>query len=811
MPPVSVQVEPSLDVETPADKAWRRWRGRCARALRRPVTWFLVLGLALTMAYVRQSWPPVFTASPYAHGDGSYYFAYLRSLAFDRDVNFGNDYAMLGNQFGYGVNATTGRAENVFTIGPAVMWMPFAAVGQAVVRAGNAWGGAWEAPDGTGPRFQRIVFFGSVVFGVLALALAFSLAAPLWGPRLAFVAVVGMATGTPLLWFMLRQPSYSHAAAALAVAAFVALWYRTQQARGPASWAALGALLGIAMLVRPQEVTHAILPLADWLALAIAAARRRDGKALARLIGVGLLFVAAAVVAFVPQMLAWRSIYGHALTIPQGGGFMLWGSSRFGAVLFSSRAGLFAWHPLTLLACLGLVGLSLSRRTPVPARRLARLGLLAIAAQAYVNGAASDWWGGWAFGGRRFLDCTVYLAFGLTAALAKLPRIWEWVTRRCKPALPVLAVAAFAFFNWQLMDDYLMSRAAHAAPQPMKPIWQRAMITAMDALYAAVGNVGSAPANWWFALRAGASPERYDVAAGHDLFATGGTAQARLTDDRHAMGGFGEPSNFQGRPCRWVEGTRATWVFALRKPGNFSGRVEVAAAAAGTRVTMRVGGRIVANHVLASSAWTELPVEIPRVAVTAGINYVEIEQSAPAPGPWPIGTTGVHLPWEFSADSAGYHAGNRASVTVVGDDPLEAPDRGVTAFRLDGRRPGAARLGSYDTFGDDGAAAALKRTIDGLQPGTIVAVVARDDASRRWNAQGDEALRALGGKETLMGRYRASYALIGVKGAAPGQAMETWSPAGPAHIDVGRVAAERKRGTAWGAVTLTEAPPTVAP
>src|SRR5438067_5796303 len=59
--------------------------------------------------------------------DGFYYYAYLRSLMFDRDVDFTNDYRMLG--LGDKANlfqpTVTGHAHSAWTIGPAIVWSPF--------------------------------------------------------------------------------------------------------------------------------------------------------------------------------------------------------------------------------------------------------------------------------------------------------------------------------------------------------------------------------------------------------------------------------------------------------------------------------------------------------------------------------------------------------------------------------------------------------------------------------------------------------------------------------------------------------------
>ena len=66
--------------------------------------------------------------------DGFYYFAYLRSLAFDHDVDFMNDYRMLGlGDKTYLFQPTrTGHAESAWTIGPAIVWSPFFAAGHVV-------------------------------------------------------------------------------------------------------------------------------------------------------------------------------------------------------------------------------------------------------------------------------------------------------------------------------------------------------------------------------------------------------------------------------------------------------------------------------------------------------------------------------------------------------------------------------------------------------------------------------------------------------------------------------------------------------
>src|SRR5262249_29256120 len=90
--------------------------------------------------------------------DGFYYFAYLRSMAFDRDVDFTNDYRMLG--LGTKTNlfapTPTGHAQSAWTIGPAIVWSPFFAVGHLVAKRLHA-SGSDVSVDGTSFPYRQAV------------------------------------------------------------------------------------------------------------------------------------------------------------------------------------------------------------------------------------------------------------------------------------------------------------------------------------------------------------------------------------------------------------------------------------------------------------------------------------------------------------------------------------------------------------------------------------------------------------------------------------------------------------------------------
>jgi hypothetical protein len=185
---------------------------------------------------------------------------------------------------------------------------------------------------------------------------------------------------------------------------FVYVWLKTRDRQDFGRFVWLGLLAGLASLVRWQDAIVLILP---GLELTWLLAKRRI--TLAAGIPRGLVVFAGVALMLMPQLLAWRSIYGEFLVMPQGESFMRWTAPEVGAVLFSLRHGLFSWTPAVLVAVIGFALL---------VRRDALLGsatILLLIVAIYINAAVSDWWAGAAFGARRFIGYTVFFALGFAA------------------------------------------------------------------------------------------------------------------------------------------------------------------------------------------------------------------------------------------------------------------------------------------------------------------------------------------------------------------------------------------------------------
>ena len=128
---------------------------------------------------------PAVTARLYS-SDEVQYFSYLRSIWFDRDVSFENEYryfydhniAQSGGYYETFLVRETGagRRVNYGTIGCALLWSPFYGIAHLWTRATGG------VADGFSPPYIRAVAYGSAFYGFLAVLLSIR-AARLVGER----------------------------------------------------------------------------------------------------------------------------------------------------------------------------------------------------------------------------------------------------------------------------------------------------------------------------------------------------------------------------------------------------------------------------------------------------------------------------------------------------------------------------------------------------------------------------------------------------------------------------------------------------
>ena len=403
---------------------------------------------------------PAVTTRLYA-SDEVEYFAWLHSIAFDRDADFQNEYQHF---YDAGVSRSTefhetflerttesGRRINYTTPGSALLWAPFYAIGHGVALATGA------PADGFSRPYIASVAYGSACYAFLAVLLSALVARRVVGRGIG--ASLCVAAGTPLLFYAYLAPGFGHATSAFAVSLFVWTWIRVRDRWSAGGAVALGLCGGLMALVREQDLFLVIGPAVDFV-MAWAGARAAARGAARPSVATALAGAVAFLTAYAPQLFAYAAVNGHPGPTETAARKMTWTAPHALSVLFSPEHGLFAWTPLALVSIVGLIVLwrrgpggasSADRVDDRDARRIAGLALLMIALQAYSSGSVESWTVSGSFGQRRFVAITPLLVLGLAALWSRVRAGWP---RRALVAAVLLCV----WWNLGLMAQFGLNR-----------------------------------------------------------------------------------------------------------------------------------------------------------------------------------------------------------------------------------------------------------------------------------------------------------------------------------------------------------------
>jgi hypothetical protein len=547
------------------------------------------------------------------NGDGIMYYVYVRSLLKDGDVDLANEYAHYGldSRGDLAVPTKTGLRRSIFSVGPAVVWTPFFLLGEGIARAQQALGAAADL-SGYGPAHRNAVALGSLLYGFLAVLLIHELLRRHFAAGTALGAALLAWAATFLPWYMVQQPTMSHAASACAAALVVWLWERRRDGRGAWGCFLLGLSLGVAMCIRWQNGVLLLLPGVD-LARRLWSERRVSA---ATSVGASCLLAGALIGAF-PQMAAWKALYDMWLLPypPHGTDFVRLDHPFTLQTFFSSRHGLLSWTPVFWACYLGFLPL-LRRRTALALTLLPPLAIMS-----YVNVCSGDWWAGASFSNRRFDSLLPLLAFGLAAALDSL--------RRMLAARPgaALALLALPLVVWNLLLAEQVRRGL--VPRDDTVAFPVLVGNAARILADAVGSPTTWPASWLFAWRHARPPSQYDLLVGRYLFYRqnnlGGHVELGAPGDEALLGeGWGPVETRDGVGSRALRG-RARVFAPLDVPEDLELRVRAAASPAG-ELAVSVNGRD-AGRVFVGEAWSEGRLRLPGALWRRELNEVALEST----------------------------------------------------------------------------------------------------------------------------------------------------------------------------------------
>ncbi|MBI1389292.1 MAG: hypothetical protein GC154_12675 [bacterium] len=344
--------------------------------------------------------------------DLAFYYSFGHSLVYDCDFYFGDEFSAFPFAPHELYRTPGGPPANDWPMGAGVIWTPLIALA-AIIRPLSA---ACGAPVQTGGfswlDYWTVTYGASLIYGFGGIWLSYYVVRNEgYSTRTSLWAAALIAAGSSVTYHLYVNSADSHPPSAFFIALYLLAWQRYRTAPSAAvAWMG-GLALGLAALVRPHNALFALTPLLDGL---LNQRRRNESGEIVFPFNIRHLALtgAGAAIAFAPQLMVWKTLYGSWLAIPRSGD-VRWLHPHLYDMLFSDFHGMISWSPLFGLAILGLF--VQRRHWPY---------LVPLLLTIYVYACNIAWWAGGSFGNRRMVSCAPIFILGLAALFDVMPKIW---------------------------------------------------------------------------------------------------------------------------------------------------------------------------------------------------------------------------------------------------------------------------------------------------------------------------------------------------------------------------------------------------
>lgn len=563
----------------------------------------------------------IFANDPNAHSpgsDGAYSWLWARSIVFDGDIDFANDYKLCGDPLRQGVDRGTGRLDNPFYLGPALFWAPVLATLRAFLHVSPEIASHAHACKGPLTMWPLAL---APVLGALAIWFGYRAARRFANDGPAALAAVAFALGSSLYAYATVLPSYSHVYATLATSALVLVALRAGEA--PMSlgrWVHVGIWLGIAILQRPTNVIFGLIPAAvAFLHL------RHHLRSL--FVALGVVGISALPFVLV-QLAVYRYLYGAPFATPQGPHYLNLAEPHPFLLLFAPHGGLFPTAPFAWFSVLGAI--TLVRKAPF--RLVASALFIVVALEIWISSSALDWHGSSTYGARRLTTLTPILVVFAAAAFDSLRAFLDARPGLARAALGVAFVLPLGFATTGAVWSLPRSGISLGEGPSQADLWGKGTTVALSLVDERFGTVASLPAQWAFAWRYGLPGNRFLDATQspwyirnyrnlHFYAQTLPLADKRLG---RTMTGFS-----QDKVGARMVASEARIVFAAQWRHATSYRLEGKAAKEGVRLRVGQGfafGKVRwLGTVVLGEAVREEAIAVPEGAFGSGLNEIVLE------------------------------------------------------------------------------------------------------------------------------------------------------------------------------------------
>lgn len=263
--------------------------------------------------------------------------------------------------------------------------------------------------------------------------------------------------------------------------------------------------------------------------------------------------------------------------------------------------------------------------------------------------------------------------------------------------------------------------------------------------------------------------ESYQNGAGVVLYRVNDMPQvwnAYMVDGKHPLARlfFGEGWGPVGENTMWVTRQEAKLFFPLTTLRDtritISEFAPIPADAQG--VTARINDHVLGHYRPIPINAGSFSLNVPASMLKTGLNELVFDFDAVLPY-----DRLNHPPLSIVVRSAGEEQGDFGHIYVNGVD--QSPNaRGYNIVAIDPLTGAIDGRENFDTFASDLESTRMGQFIDQIPNGKIVAVAVRDEASQHLTPAATEALKSLGAKLDLSGKFRWSHAFLVTKGTPQG-------------------------------------------
>jgi len=383
-----------------------------AYTLREKIFFSAILGMLLLLGFrfgERKSWREPLNWDP----EGYYY--YLPGLFI-----YAFEDMPVQTQELFTTNETTGKTTTKYTLGTALLQLPFFLVCHAAQHTLNRDTSGYSVP------YRQTILLSSVFYCFVGLLLLYAVLRARASIPISMLVILTVLSGSSLFMYTAYRPGWSHPYAFFLVSLLVYLterYARADRNAVPPPFAGkkafqqallLGLVMGLITLVRIPNILFILFPMfyhvGTWADLRnrVLTLRKNTYAIAAGVLVFGLLIAL--------QFLYWFYTTGHFdMAAYPGETFKYWNNPKLIPVLFSIQNGFLAYAPAFFL----VIPYFFLRE---PASGMRTKWALTIVLLLFYYSIASwwAWWFGGAFGHRAFIDVLPFLAIGLAVFLQGL-------------------------------------------------------------------------------------------------------------------------------------------------------------------------------------------------------------------------------------------------------------------------------------------------------------------------------------------------------------------------------------------------------